>query len=187
MDARSLRRSAAVRLRVRTEQARARALRLRFPGVQVHPRARLARGVKVDVAPGGRLVLGPCAVAAGCVIEVGPTGELELLGDFVGPGSVVVARRSVRVGPGTLVAEMCVLRDSDHARAQDGTLDPVAHDSAAVSVGSHCWLGARVTVLKGVSIGDGSTAGAGAVVTRDVAAGSTVVGVPARALGGDGG
>jgi serine acetyltransferase len=184
MDARSLRRSAATRLRVRLEQARAQALTLRFAGVRVHPRARLARGVRVDVAPGGRLVLGPCAVAGGTVIEVGPAGRLELLGDFVGPGSVVVARRSVRVGPGTLVAEMCVLRDSDHARASDGTIDPVAHDSAPVTVGAHCWLGARVTVLKGVSLGDGSTAGAGAVITRDVAAGSTVVGVPARALGG---
>jgi UDP-2-acetamido-3-amino-2,3-dideoxy-glucuronate N-acetyltransferase len=42
-------------------------------------------------------------------------------------------------------------------------------------------LGSGVVVLGGVRIGAGALVGAGAVVTRDVAAGATVVGVPARA------
>ena len=42
-------------------------------------------------------------------------------------------------------------------------------------------LGSGVVVLGGVRIGAGALVGAGAVVTRDVAAGETVSGVPARA------
>jgi UDP-2-acetamido-3-amino-2,3-dideoxy-glucuronate N-acetyltransferase len=42
-------------------------------------------------------------------------------------------------------------------------------------------LGSGVVVLGGVRIGAGALVGAGAVVTRDVAAGETVAGVPARA------
>ena len=41
-------------------------------------------------------------------------------------------------------------------------------------------LGSGVVVLAGVRIGAGALVGAGAVVTRDVAAGELVVGVPAR-------
>jgi UDP-2-acetamido-3-amino-2,3-dideoxy-glucuronate N-acetyltransferase len=44
-------------------------------------------------------------------------------------------------------------------------------------------IGSGATILGGVTIGAGSTVGAGAVVTRDVAAGATVVGNPARELG----
>jgi UDP-2-acetamido-3-amino-2,3-dideoxy-glucuronate N-acetyltransferase len=45
-------------------------------------------------------------------------------------------------------------------------------------------IGSGATVLGGVRIGRGATVGAGAVVTRDVAAGATVAGNPARALEG---
>ena len=43
-------------------------------------------------------------------------------------------------------------------------------------------LGSGVVVLGGIRIGAGALVGAGAVVTRDVPAGQTVTGVPARAM-----
>ena len=43
-------------------------------------------------------------------------------------------------------------------------------------------IGSHATILCGVVVGENAIVGAGAVVTRDVPAGSTVVGVPARVL-----
>lgn len=43
-------------------------------------------------------------------------------------------------------------------------------------------IGSNATILCGVVIGEGATVGAGAVVTRDVAAGECVAGVPARPM-----
>jgi len=43
-------------------------------------------------------------------------------------------------------------------------------------------IGSGAAILCGVTIGEGAMVGAGAVVTRDVAPGETVAGVPARAL-----
>ncbi|MGN1062127.1 MAG: DapH/DapD/GlmU-related protein, partial [Candidatus Scatosoma sp.] len=44
------------------------------------------------------------------------------------------------------------------------------------------WLGAGVTVLPGVSIGDNTVVGAGSVVTKDLPAGVVAVGNPCRIL-----
>lgn len=47
-------------------------------------------------------------------------------------------------------------------------------------VGRRVSIGSNATILCGISIGDGAIVGAGAVVTRDVAPGDIVAGVPAR-------
>jgi UDP-2-acetamido-3-amino-2,3-dideoxy-glucuronate N-acetyltransferase len=43
-------------------------------------------------------------------------------------------------------------------------------------------IGSGATILCGITIGEKAMVGAGAVVTRDVAPGETVVGVPARVV-----
>ncbi len=49
-----------------------------------------------------------------------------------------------------------------------------------IKVGNGCWIGARVAILPGVSIGDGCVVAAGAVVTHDCAADGLYAGMPAR-------
>lgn len=58
-------------------------------------------------------------------------------------------------------------------RAGDATAE-------AITVGEGAWLGARVTVLPGVTVGQGAVVAAGAVVTDDVKPHSLYAGVPAR-------
>jgi len=52
-----------------------------------------------------------------------------------------------------------------------------------IHIGPNCWIGSKVTVLDGVTIGEGCVVAAGAVVTRSVPARSIVAGVPARVIG----
>jgi len=56
-------------------------------------------------------------------------------------------------------------------------------ERAPVRIGDCCHIGAGTIVLKGVTIGEHSVIGAGAVVTRDIPAYSIAVGVPCRRVG----
>ncbi len=51
-----------------------------------------------------------------------------------------------------------------------------------VVIGDDVWIGARVIILPGVTIGTGCVVGAGSVLTRDVPPGSVVAGNPARVV-----
>ena len=51
-----------------------------------------------------------------------------------------------------------------------------------VMIGNDVWIGARVTILRGVSIGDGAIVAGGSVVTKDVEPYAVVGGVPAKPI-----
>jgi acetyltransferase-like isoleucine patch superfamily enzyme len=54
--------------------------------------------------------------------------------------------------------------------------------AAPITIGDDCWIGGHVTILPGVTVGQGSTVGACSVVTRDIPSWSVAVGSPARVI-----
>ena len=85
-----------------------------------------------------------------------------------------------------LLQELRVMQTGVQILTADHPRDPVQRRAGLefgrpVTIGADVWIGAGAIVLPGVSIGEGAIVGAGAVVTRDVAAGITVIGNPARA------
>src|SRR3954454_21203621 len=85
----------------------------------------------------------------------------------------------ITIGDGTLIGHGSTLTTLDHAIDPDRRADMVP---APVVIGRKVWLGAGVAGVPRVNIGDGAIVGAGAVVTRDVAANSIVAGVPAKLI-----
>lgn len=111
-------------------------------------------------------------------------GDIDVQnGANIGFNCEVFSASRVVIGEGTLVAAYAYLVGGDHdfADPSQGVLDQ-ARRSVGIRVGAGAWIGAGATVLDGVAIGDRGVVGAGAVVRRDVPAGATAVGVPARVL-----
>jgi acetyltransferase-like isoleucine patch superfamily enzyme len=155
-------------------------LRLAYPGITVSG-SFLGPGCEVRAGRGARVDLCGVVIGRGCQIIAAPGARLRIAAKFIGPHSVVAARERIDIGEGSYLAEMTVVRDSDHDRPGGLPLSAGAHLTSSVHIGQDVWLGARATVLRGVSIGDRATVAAGAVVTHDVAPDTTVMGIPARA------
>ena len=51
-----------------------------------------------------------------------------------------------------------------------------------VAIGNDVWIGTRVMIMGGVSVGDGAVIGAGSIVTKDVSPFTIVAGVPAKVI-----
>ena len=141
------------------------------PGSTVEPQTKIVNAANVRI---GRDVLLKEAI----YIRAGTQGRVEI-GDraaingfcrFFGHGGITIGE-DTQIGPG------CLITTTDHDYR-----DQLRASFKAVTIGKRVWMGANVTVLPGVSIGDEAVIGAGSVVTKSIPARSIAVGVPARVI-----
>lgn len=99
---------------------------------------------------------------------------------FVGPQCLISP--NVTIGRYTMLASSVSIVGGDHEWTQPAT--PIQFSGRAEQkttiIGQDVWVGHRVTIIRGVTIGDGSIISAGSVVTKDVPPRSVYGGVPAR-------
>jgi acetyltransferase-like isoleucine patch superfamily enzyme len=97
---------------------------------------------------------------------------------------MVAALELVEIGDHCMLANGCVVTDSDH-RFDDPTM-PVPWQGftskGPTRIGANVWLGAHVVVTSGVTIGERCVVGAGSVVTEDLPPRSLALGAPARVV-----
>jgi sugar O-acyltransferase (sialic acid O-acetyltransferase NeuD family) len=111
-----------------------------------------------------------------CVSEYAQIGDgTQVMQNVVVSAAVIIAQ-NVILNVGCFVAHDCTVGAHSH-------IAPGVLMSGGASVGDRCLVGAGAILLPGVSIGAECVVGAGAVVTRDVLAGQSVTGVPARPHG----
>ena len=90
--------------------------------------------------------------------------------DISGP---IIIGNGVSIGHNVLILTNTHEMGTAYRRAGDLVTRPVR-------IGSGVWLGARSTVLPGITIGEGAVVAAGAMVTKDVPPHTVVAGVPAK-------
>lgn len=98
---------------------------------------------------------------------------------FINAGCKIQDQGGVSIGDDCLIGHNAVIASLNH------DIDPARRADmipAPVTIGRNVWIGANVTILPGVSIGDDAVLAAACVVTKDVPAGAIVVGSPARVV-----
>jgi maltose O-acetyltransferase len=103
------------------------------------------------------------------------------VGTFINVDAVMLDVAPVTIGADCQIATRVQLLTATHP------IDPEPRRAGweyaePITVADNVWLGGGVIVCPGVSIGQDTVVGAGAVVTKDLPAGIVAAGVPARVL-----
>lgn len=148
------------------------------PRVRVWGDARILVEGHIEVGDRVRLVGKPMPleifVARGARMSIGES-------TFINHGTSIAALERVDIGEHGTIGPHCMILDNDFHRLEP-TRRQELPPSRPVKLGRNVWLGARVIVLPGVTIGDDTVVAAGSVVTRDLPPGALAAGVPAKVL-----
>lgn len=174
----------------------------------VDPNGALLAGCTIDCRSGesnDRVVFGHNSVLSCRIVLERSIGTVSVGHDsFIG-GSQIICAHQIDIGSNVLVSWGCNIVDHDsHSldwrdRAEDvrkwreglltGGLEKASElkkwdvvEMAPIKIEDKVWLGMNVTVLKGVTIGEGSVVAAGSVVTKDIPPWTLVAGSPARVI-----
>jgi len=112
-------------------------------------------------------------------ISVKKNGELIIGDNNWISGVRISVSFKVIIGSNIFLAPEVLILDGDHhqvgAKSEEGK-------SAPVIIGDDAWLGNRVIIKKGVTIGKGSVVAAGSVVTKSIPEYTLAAGVPAKVI-----
>ena len=100
---------------------------------------------------------------------------------FLNCNCVLLDVMPIRIGDGTQIGPAVQIYTADHPRDRETRLAGLEF-GRPVRIGCNVWIGGGAILLPGITVGNDAIIGAGSVVTRDVPAGATVAGNPARPL-----
>ena len=133
-------------------------------------------GNHVNIGAFSRIIVSTSMSAFGSFIKIGNNvgiGEFAYLG---GAGGLTI-------GDECIIGQYFSCHPENHHfenTAVSIRFQGVSHKG--IVVGKNCWIGSKVTILDGVTIGDNCVIAAGAVVTKSMPANSVIGGVPAKVL-----
>ena len=111
----------------------------------------------------------------GAQIEIGDNSGIGVNCQVCGP---------VKIGNDVMMGEDVIILTQNHKfdRLDIPMRQQGYYPSAPIVVGDDVWIGTRVIILPGVTIGKGVVIGAGAIVTKDIPEYAIAVGTPARVI-----
>lgn len=122
---------------------------------------------KLSIKSGGHISLGK-GVLTYHNVHFSAVGGNLVIGDRVSfnRNCIVICRDSIKIGERCIFGPNVCIYDHDHKYGVDGIEN--GYKTSKIVIGSGCWIGANVIILRGSSIGDGCVIGAGTIVKGNI-------------------
>lgn len=159
----------------------------RHSHVNISPTCLISPETKVSPREGQINIGDNTTVAAGAIIQgnvdMGKHCSVQSYSILVGYGDCQKREGLIKIGNYVRIAPQVMMIAANHVFSDP---DQPIHDQGlnkdSIIIEDDVWIGGRVNIMAGVTIGKGSVIGAGTVVTHDIPPYSIAVGVPARVI-----
>jgi acetyltransferase-like isoleucine patch superfamily enzyme len=112
-----------------------------------------------------------------------------IIGDnnWIGEGFHITSNNKIIIGNGVLMGKKVTISDNSHGKIEINQLsippiDRKLYSKGIVDIKDNVWIGDKVTILAGVTIGKNAIIGANSVVTKDIPENCVAGGIPARVI-----
>ena len=122
------------------------------------------------------IVNGYSKISYGADIIIFKNATLKLGNSYINCDSKIRCHQSITIGDNCAISHNFTIMDGNGHSLNN------VNKPKPINIKNHVWIGTRVTVLGGVTIGEGAIVAAGAVVTKDVPPHTLVGGVPAKVI-----
>lgn len=128
---------------------------------------------------------------------IGAFSRIEISQSFNNIGSQITIGSNVGIGPyaslggagGLAIGDECIIGPYLSCHPENHNFEDIdisirrqGVTRKGIVIGRNCWIGAKVSILDGVEIGEGSVIAAGAVVTKSFSSHSVIGGIPAKLI-----
>lgn len=117
-------------------------------------------------------ILSPLYVDYGCYSAIGK-------GTFINHNAYLMDGGTISIGEHCFIGPNCGMYTAIHALDSDQRNAGI-EKALPIKIGNNCWIGADVTILPGVTIGDNSVIGAKSVVTKNIPSNVVALGNPCK-------
>lgn len=141
-----------------------------YSGIKIYGFGKIYVGDHVIFA--SKTVLGTTNKEA--IIEIGNKSFIN--------GSVVCSSKKVYIGNDCILSDCELMDTSSHGIPPNKRNDPAFIKISPINIGNNSWIGSKVIILPGVTIGENSIIGVNSVVTKSIPSNVFAAGIPALVI-----
>lgn len=156
-------------------------LKILYPSIEINFRCFIPKGCHIVCSDDSKMILKNVVLSQNVVLRSHEGGVITILDSFIGYNSVIAACKSIHIDRHCQIGEMVVIRDQNHNYGGIN-LSFSGYTASSIKINQNVWLGSKVSVFKGVEIGENSVIAGSGVVVSNVPSNELWGGIPAKKI-----